>query len=406
MVMSSYARILRAPSVASMIAAAVLARMPFGILSLGLVLFVREQTGSFTVAGAVSGAYALAAAVFSPVQGRLFDRLGPTRVLVPFGIASGLGLIGLVVLGLAHAPAGVLVASGALTGAVTPPISPALRVLLGDILADEAGLVTVAYALDAILLEAVFILGPLFAAVMIALASPAAAILAAVAFMTTGTLWFALVPPARRWRGEVRERHPAGALASPAMRTLLLATIPLGFCLGGLEVTMPAFGREQGSGAIAGVGLAVVSVGSVVGGLFYGSVAHRRPALRDWLRFMFVLPVCFGVLAAAHSVVAMLLLAPLAGVALAPLTTVENALVPGAAPEGTLAEAFTWVITATVFGVAGGSALAGVLVDAAGWRWAQLAVSALGLLGALIAWARRDTLARAGAYAVVAQAPG
>jgi MFS family permease len=295
---------------------------------------------------------------------------------------------------LGHAPGGALVAAAALSGALTPPISPALRVLLRDALGEqEEGLLTVSYALDAILLDLVFVLGPLLAGVIVAVASPAAAVVAAAACIISGTVWFGLLAPARRWRGETRERHPAGALASRGMRTLLLATLPLGVCLGALEVTMPAFGREQGSGAIAGVALAAISIGSAAGGLLYGSVASRRDPLRDWLMFVFALPAGLALLAAAHSILALLLLAPIAGAALAPLTTVENALVPEVAPEGTLAESFTWIITATVLGVSAGSAMAGALVDAAGWRWAQAAAGGLGLVGAVIAVTRRRTMA-------------
>jgi MFS family permease len=393
---SAYARVLRAPSVAPMVGAALLARMPFGILGLALVLFIREQTGSFALAGAVSGVYALAAAASSPLLGRLFDRIGPARVLLPFGSSCGVALTVLLVLGLSDAPGGVLIATAGVSGALTPPISPALRVLLKDILGEEDGLLTVSYALDAILLELVFILGPVLAAAIISVASPAAAVGAAVGCTVTGTVLFGALPSTRRWQAvQVPDRHPLGALISPGIRTLMLATLPIGICGGALEVTLTAFGREHGSGAIAGVALSVFSLGSAAGGLLYGSVAARRSPLSDLIVFMFVLPLGFAVLAVANSVAVMLLLAPLAGLALAPLTTVENTLVPGVAPEGTLAESFTWLITATVLGVAAGSALAGVLIDAAGWQWAQLATAGLGLLGAGVALARRQTLAPA-----------
>jgi MFS family permease len=173
----------------------------------------------------------------------------------------------------------------------------------------------------------------------------------------------------------------------------MLATLPIGICGGALEVTLTAFGREHGSGAIAGVALSVFSLGSAAGGLVYGSVAARRAPLRDLIGFLVALPAGFALLAVADSVAVMLLLAPIAGLALAPLTTVENTLVPGVAPEGTLAESFTWLITATVLGVAAGSALAGALIDAAGWQTAQLACAALGFAGAGLAFALRGTLA-------------
>jgi hypothetical protein len=40
-----YARVLRAPDVVRLLGAAVLARMPLGIDSLAIVLFVRAETG-------------------------------------------------------------------------------------------------------------------------------------------------------------------------------------------------------------------------------------------------------------------------------------------------------------------------------------------------------------------------
>ena len=54
-----FARVLRAPDVARLLGAAVLARMPIGIDSLGMVLFVRAETGSFARAGLVAAAFGL-----------------------------------------------------------------------------------------------------------------------------------------------------------------------------------------------------------------------------------------------------------------------------------------------------------------------------------------------------------
>ena len=52
--MSLYARILRHPRMAALYAAALVARLPVGINGLAVVLFLREQTGSFAVPGAVA----------------------------------------------------------------------------------------------------------------------------------------------------------------------------------------------------------------------------------------------------------------------------------------------------------------------------------------------------------------
>ena len=50
-----YLEILRSPHVGALVASSLFARLPIGINALAIVLYLREQTGSFAVAGAVSG---------------------------------------------------------------------------------------------------------------------------------------------------------------------------------------------------------------------------------------------------------------------------------------------------------------------------------------------------------------
>ena len=49
--MKRYAEVLRVPHVAALIASTLLARFPIGINALALILYLREQTGSYAVAG-------------------------------------------------------------------------------------------------------------------------------------------------------------------------------------------------------------------------------------------------------------------------------------------------------------------------------------------------------------------
>ena len=67
--MQRFARVLRAPDVARLLGAAVLARMPIGIDSLGIVLFVRAETGSFARAGLVAAAFGLGVGFSAPILG-------------------------------------------------------------------------------------------------------------------------------------------------------------------------------------------------------------------------------------------------------------------------------------------------------------------------------------------------
>jgi MFS family permease len=68
-----------------------------------LVLLVAGETGSFSQAGLVSGAYLLATGAFGPGRGRLVDRLAPSRVLVGLAVVHGVALLMLLGLVLADA---------------------------------------------------------------------------------------------------------------------------------------------------------------------------------------------------------------------------------------------------------------------------------------------------------------
>lgn len=71
--MSVYALILRHPRMSGLFAAALVARLPIGINGLAVVLFLREQTGSFSVPGAVAGGLALGTGLGAPFIGRAWS---------------------------------------------------------------------------------------------------------------------------------------------------------------------------------------------------------------------------------------------------------------------------------------------------------------------------------------------
>src|SRR5438046_2419189 len=87
-----YRDFLRLPDVATMLAIALVTRMPIGTLSLSMLLHVRARTGSFAVAGAAVGAFMAASAIVAPIVGRIVDRRGPRLLLVVTGTVFSLVL--------------------------------------------------------------------------------------------------------------------------------------------------------------------------------------------------------------------------------------------------------------------------------------------------------------------------
>jgi MFS family permease len=364
-----------------------------GIDTLAIVLFAREQSGSFAVAGGVAAAFGVGNGALTPLQGRLVDRLGHARVLVPLAALHAISLGALVGLGLAGAPVAVLVACGFLAGASLPPVGSIVRQLLTELTAEARDLRPTVFALDAIVVELVFIGGPLLTAVVVATLSPAAALACAAGMSVVGTMTLLSSPASRAWRpSPPGERRLLGALASPSLQTIVAYSAPLGFAAGATEVTIVAFSDDMGSRGTAGVLLALWSVGSAAGGLVYGARGHRGGARSAVLRLSWLFPLCSLPLVAAPSIAVMAGLIVLAGCLIAPLLSATSQLTGDVAAPGSATEAFTWPVTALLLGVGAGAAAGGALVEASGWRAGFVAVVVAGACCATLATLRGATL--------------
>lgn len=389
--MEAFGRALRVPHVARLFGAATLGRLPYGIEGLAAVLLVQQETGSFATAGAVAATGQVAAGVALPVLGRVIDVLGQTRVMVACSVVHSAAGIALLALVYAGAPTVVLCGVMFVVGFAFPPLSPALRSLWPELLGDDPHLLRSVMAIDAITLELVFIGGPLLAALVVAVASPGAALVLGYAFCTLGGLAFAAQEPSRRWRGSGTGRFGLGPLRSRGLLTLLGTASLLGVGLGTLEVALPAFGIAHDLPSAGPMAIAALAVGSAVGGLVYGA----RPAVRlvpAYVALSAILPLGLALLVLPGSVAAMLALAPLAGLALAPMSAAANEIAGRIAPSDTVTEAYAWVVTATILGIAAGMGIGGAVIDAASWREALVLGAAGAAVGAAIAFGGRRTL--------------
>jgi MFS family permease len=391
----AFRRVLSAEGAARLVLASLVGRLPFTFTSLSTVLLVRERTGSLATAGLVAAAEAVGASAIAPLQGRLIDRYGQPRVLVPAALGNAAGLLALVGAALADAPVAVLALCGLAAGASLPPLGACMRALWTTLLGPGDSIDT-AYSLEAVLVEVMFIVGPVLAAGIFAVASPAAALVVAAALTILGTLGFAGSRAARAWRGRSHAHVPVWAISAPGMRTLMAVDACIGVAFGTVEVAVAAFARSEGSAASAGVLLAAMAAGSAAGGVWYGTRIWRGPVSTRFLAAVALLALGLAPLALGGSIPVMAALLLLGGAAIAPSTACVYRLVDDVAPEGTLAEAFTWVSTATVAGVAAGTAIAGPVVDAASPRAALALPCAAAIVATLIAVARRGTLVPAG----------
>ena len=373
---------------------ALLARMPFGVLPLSIVLLMRREDYDYGAIGAVLGAEALAVGLTAVFVGRLVDRMGQTPVLLTTAAITAVAIVTEAAAIVAGAPVVLLVAIAAVQGASVPPVSASMRSLWSDLVHEER--LDAAYAFDSIALELVFIVGPLIAAGLATAWTPLAGMLLCAGLYSCAAVGFAGTPASRAWRpAQSVERTRAGALGSTGIRTLVVAGSIAAISFGVLEVALTAFAEDEGSRGAVGPLVTVWAIGSVVGGLIYGARSWSSPPGRRFLVLTGLLGLGALPLPFAESLVAMGAFLFLTGLALAPLGATEYALIGTLAPEGTVTEAYSWQIVANVTGSAAGAFLAGILIEHASVDWALASASIACGLGLLVALAGRRTLVAA-----------
>jgi MFS family permease len=333
--------------------------------SLAFLLLVRGTGHSYAIAGLAVGAFAFANAASAPAQGRLVDRFGRARVLAPFALSQAVVLTALVFASHRQASDGVLIVLAGLSGALMPPVSPTARALMREVFPDPVVRDT-AYALDSVAQEVVWITGPLLVAMVVDATSPSVAVLLLAVVCVTGTLTFVRSPLARGSGTRAAHEPHQAVLANVELRILMGPVALMGVGLGGIEVGLPSLALHAGSRTASGLLLAVWSLGSMTGGLWYGArVWHSSMTSR--YRVLFGFAVAFSApLIIARTIPEGVVGAFLAGLTIAPVFACQYSLVGRAATDGAETEAFTWVSAALVGGLAVGSAIGGALIASVG----------------------------------------
>jgi MFS family permease len=365
---------------------------------LGIVWLVHAQTGSFGVAGLVTGSFAAAETLVGPQTARLMDRFGQPRVLVPLLCAHAMALTALVALALTGAPAVPLAAAGLAAGATVPQFGALSAARWSALLHGRAEL-TPAFALETNSNDAAFLLGP---AVAVLAATrwhpPAGTVLAGALVVGAGPAFAALrgtapAPAARPGPDLTDARGRRVTVLNRNFTTLLTVNLALGVFFGSMQVSVSAFADAHHAAASAGFLYGLMSAASVLAGLAYGRhrpqspPAAQLPLILAFLACASLLPM----LAAAPWQLGLALLVPGAGVA--PCIIVSSTLIESVTDRSALTQSFTLANSAGAAGIAVAAAAVGRLVDGPGGARAGFAVPLLALTAAAaLTWSGRHAL--------------
>lgn len=380
-----YTAVFAHPELRAAVTASVIGRLPIGITGLSILLLVQRATGSFAESGAMTAAYVIGLASIAPLLGRQIDRSGPRCVLTACAVAFPLVLCALV-LAMRIAPSGVLnMAFAFAAGASFPPITVCMRTFFRQRLRDES-LLGAAYSLESVLIELIFIVGPMLVALLVAFVSPEAAVLLAALCGAVGTLLFLRSPVLAHWRMDSGATTSLfGPLAERGFPALLAVVLGYATAFGLVEIGVTAYASESGHPALAGILLALMSAGSALGGLAYGSRSWGAPLARQFAIALGLMGVGIALLAPTTNAWVFALLCIVAGLVMAPALTIQSMLVAKTASARHATEAFTWSSTGLLSGVGVGMALGGWLIEQWGWSATFVAASIGALTSAALA---------------------
>ncbi|MET4638862.1 MFS transporter [Mycetocola sp. 2940] len=371
--MSGYSSLLKTSGVARIIAAQLIARFPFGMLSLAFLLHIEQVTGSYGAAGLVLAAASVGQAAAGPLTSRWMGVWGMRRVLVLTLVVCAVTVTAVALLEL---PVGGYMALALVAGLATPPIQPAVRTIYPKMVNSKQ--LTPLFSLDASAQEIIWVLGPVITTFISTQVGTDWGILTAVVIMVVGGAWFIASPEVSRVRIPRSRRRIGVVLKRPPV---LLATV-VGFLLIGACAALEAgvvatFGHD---GLEAGIVLGIFSLGSLAGGLTFGHIPIGPWALA---RRMFIVFVGVAVSTFFSNPVLLSITLFIAGIGIAPALAVLFAIVSASVKFSDTAEAYGWVGTGQLIGAALGSAAAGLLIDqngAVGAFWAATVFAFVGFL--------------------------
>ncbi len=269
MARSRLGKVFRTRGVPRLLGFALIAELPAGMTALAIVLRITQSGGTYARAGLVGAVGAIGVGVCAPVWSRLVDRRGQTIVLIPTAIAVSATGIFLAVLPPRGAIGPLLIAS-TLMGLCQPPALVSARTLWPKVVKDR-GVLETTYSIESSMTELVFIVGPLLAVAINAAFGSATAVAASGVLSGVGALGLASSRASRATRGTRKTETSHAALRSTGVRILVCAVFTMVIGFAAVDVSTIATARKVAGNGAAGALIAVWGIGSLLGGMVFGS---------------------------------------------------------------------------------------------------------------------------------------
>jgi MFS family permease len=381
-----YRSVLAIAGTRSLFVVALFARLPSTAKSMALTLHVViDQHRGYGAAGLVGMAMTIGMGIGAPFLGRMIDRRGLRPVLL---LTGGVELAYWTTAPFLPYPA--LLATTVVGGILGVPVFSVIRQAVAARVPEAQR--RQAFALDSMIVELAFMVGPAVAVLTVTTMHGAGATMAAIGTLTIGSvtaLWL-LDPPIGRSRGTARGDVGAGSAVKvprstwlhPGFLLVLAVCLAASLILSGTEVSIVAMLRGLGETQWSGVVIMTWCLVSLLGGFWHGTTA------RPWPLPLLVLLLGAGTVPvgiAGHWGWPWLCLALLpAGFVCAPTIASSVEAVSRAVPASARGQAMGLQGSAMTVGGSLGAPLAGAVIDHSAPAWGFAVTGGIGAVLAAV----------------------
>ncbi len=400
--LDTYRGILAKPGARAFAFSGLLSRLPISMFNISMILMVQIQYDSYEMAGRVAAIGTFVWALQTVPTSRLVDRVGQRAAMIPLTAMFVIGVSIAIWTAMSHGPEWLLWLAVAF-GSISGPLGSLTRARWSNLLHSDQEIHT-AFALEGSLDEVLFIGGPALATILAtAIWAPLGLIVCTVGMLIGISILLsqkATEPPKRSATGGVGLgiRIPLAVLA-----VSLIATA-IGLMFGAFDISAVAFADEHGLKSVSGLILAVLSVGSLLGGLYYGSRHWTMPLWKRTVVFAALLAVGFLALGVAPNLLVFSIIGFFAGATIAPTMTNVDSVVQRVVARDQITEGMAWVRIGIGVGVAGGAWAGGILIHTHGARYGLYLAAASAIMVFVVAAATIPLLRRGTERAEVAPA--
>ncbi len=373
--MGAYLQLMKQPAILRVLVSQLLARLPLGLISMGVLIYVQSATGKYALAGIVVGSLSIGEALLVPLTSKYAAHFDLRWFMFAIAVLNATALALIVIL---PAQEVFLVSLGLIAGLTTPPFGAVVRALF-PLMANEEDTRSL-FAIDTASQELLWVVGPVIAAVSAAAFGPSTPLILCSVFTIVGTVWFMTSPILKTVTLPKSEARFGTVLKHRSLQIAFLTALVAVASWTCFEVgLLKMFDADP---LWMGLAVAISGLGSLTGALTLG---NKKLDFRATTLLMLLIAVGTGLVIVTYQLPILFVITLfVSGYGFAPAFAALLLMITHSVAKDEAAESFGWMNTAALIGAAGGTAIGGFLSDSFDFQATFIASTLIAFLAILV----------------------